>query len=346
MTNICNNPFSSVVIGNGALLIQCCELLWQRGHNIRAVVSAKPDIIQWAKLRDLPVINPDEKIAEKLQSHSFDWLFSIANLRIIPNAVLSLASKGAINFHDGPLPDYAGLNAPVWALINQEKRHGITWHIIEDGVDEGDILEQRLFDISAHETALTLNTKCFEAAIDSFSNLLSALEDDTVTRTKQDFSNRRYFGRDMRPNAAGSLDFSCSGEMLQALIHGLDHSNYWNPLCCPKIKLGTHVLRVRGATLADFTTDQSAGTVLSVTDDTMVVATKTTPIRLHGFSDLSSNPVTLNGLVQAGDVLASLTMESAKVVTDHMASIVQAKLIGAPNCKAIFLQSYPKTGSR
>ena len=76
---------------------------------------------------------------------------------------LAQAGKGAINFHDGPLPRYAGLNAPVWAIINGEPDHGITWHMIEGGVDEGDILEQRLFELASEETALTLNTGTWNA---------------------------------------------------------------------------------------------------------------------------------------------------------------------------------------
>ena len=81
--------------------------------------------------------------------------------------VLALA-RGAVNFHDGPLPRYAGLNAPVWAILNGERQHGISWHLIEGGVDEGDVLESRSFDIAPQDTALTLNTRCFEAAMESF----------------------------------------------------------------------------------------------------------------------------------------------------------------------------------
>ena len=41
-------------------------------------------------------------------------------------------------------PRHAGLNAPVWAILAQEPQHGITWHMITAGVDEGEILDQRL----------------------------------------------------------------------------------------------------------------------------------------------------------------------------------------------------------
>lgn len=42
----------------------------------------------------------------------YDWLLSVANLSIIPQPLLDGARRGAVNFHDGPLPRHAGLNAP------------------------------------------------------------------------------------------------------------------------------------------------------------------------------------------------------------------------------------------
>ena len=107
---------------------------------------------------------------------------------------------GAINFHDGPLPRYAGLNAPVWAILNRETRHGVTWHMIEGGIDEGDIVEQRLFDLDAGETALTLNTKCYGAAIDSFGALVAAIETGGPARVPQDL-DRAHLLRPRRPAA-------------------------------------------------------------------------------------------------------------------------------------------------
>jgi hypothetical protein len=46
-----------------------------------------------------------------------DWLLSVANLTVLAPAVLARAHPGAVNFHDGPLPAHAGLNAPVWAIL-------------------------------------------------------------------------------------------------------------------------------------------------------------------------------------------------------------------------------------
>ena len=169
-------PFSCVLIGNESLLVGCGEALRERGHDIRAVVSRDPEIRAWAMQNGLPVEDRIAALAGRFDAGGFDWLLSIANLNVIPDAVLALAARGAVNFHDGPLPRYAGINAPVWALIAGEAEYGITWHMIEGGIDEGDILAQKHFAIAPDETAFSLNSKCYGAAMDSFPALLDQLE--------------------------------------------------------------------------------------------------------------------------------------------------------------------------
>ena len=77
--------FSSVLIGNESLLIGCAELLQERHCPIRAIVSDNPEIQNWAKDRFIPVHQLDQDLQSKLRGQSFDWLFSIANLKIIPD---------------------------------------------------------------------------------------------------------------------------------------------------------------------------------------------------------------------------------------------------------------------
>ena len=124
------------LFGSETLTLRCAEMLLEAGHRIVALVTASPACAAWAEARGIPGTPA-----------ACDWILSLAHLSIIPPEVLALAGKGAVNFHDGPLPRHAGLNAPVWALLEGETEHGITWHLIEGGVDEGDILEQRLFPI-------------------------------------------------------------------------------------------------------------------------------------------------------------------------------------------------------
>ena len=160
--------FDSILIGDETLTAECGAQLLARGHSLSAVVTDNPRVADWAKRAGVTVLAPGAGLAARLAGLSVDWLFNVAGLRMLGRDVLALPAQGAINFHDGPLPRHAGLNAPVWALLQGEPRHGIAWHIMEDGVDTGDVLVRADFDITPDDTALTLNTKCFSAGLDSF----------------------------------------------------------------------------------------------------------------------------------------------------------------------------------
>ena len=285
------SAFSCVVQGSESLLIQCSEILLSRGHRISAVVTTNREIIAWATEHAIPLHSPGADLAERLDPAGFDWFFSIANLAIVPDAVLALARNGAINFHDGPLPRYAGLNAPVWAIINREQSHGVSWHFIEGGIDEGDVVSQQAFDLTELETALTLNTKCYSAAIDSFTPLVTAIEQGSLRRQVQDLSERTYYAKDARPEAAGRLDFNQDADNLTALVRALDHGAYWNPLVCAKVEIGGRVVLVGEARIADEPGEGRPGTVLGVSEDGLIVATGTAPILVGQLKDTNGEAV-------------------------------------------------------
>ncbi len=313
--------FSSVVMGNESLLVQCSETLLARGNTIAAVVTRNPDIAGWARSQALRVEAPGADLAARLGT-GFDWLLSIANLSIIPGDVLALPARGAINFHDGPLPRHAGLNAPVWALLEGETQHGITWHLIENGVDEGDILVSRSFDISPRDTALTLNTKAFEAAIDSFPALLGQLESGTLKRTAQDLGARSYHARDDRPAGHGWLDVTRPAAELERMVRALDHGPYRNPLALPKLALGEALVMVGAARVEE--SHARPGTVLDVTDTALTVACAESALVLSDLRREDGTECAPNSLVSAGDCLevpdlAQIDRDVAQVVAHEAA---------------------------
>ena len=316
------SSFSCVVMGNESLLIQCAERMLQEGDRIHAVVTRNADIRTWAVHKGLQVEAPGEGLAERLAGVEFDWLFSIANLSVIPQAVLDRATQGAINFHDGPLPRHAGLNAPVWAILQREKQHGVTWHMIEGGIDEGDIVKQKLFDMAPTETALTLNTRCYEAAMESFAELLADLHGPGLKRQPQDLSQRSYHARLDRPAAAARLDFSQPAETLVALVAALDHGSYWNPLTCPKVDIAGRVLLVTAAATEPAAGGAVPGQVLDATPAGLVVATASVPVRLTGLRDMLGQTVCPSTVARTGDRLPLLDAAQAQALTDAMAQVV------------------------
>ena len=126
---------SCVLIGSESLAIQCAEILLEKGLDLRAVVSAEPRITAWASAHCIATFAPGMDLAQRLRAIDHDYFLSITNLTMIGEEILALPRKAAINFHDGPLPRYAGMYTPAWALLDGATDYGITFHEMTLGAD-------------------------------------------------------------------------------------------------------------------------------------------------------------------------------------------------------------------
>jgi natural product biosynthesis luciferase-like monooxygenase protein len=306
---------SAVFVGNGSLLIKCAQAYRHAGHAVLAVASHSQAILDWAAQQGIEAIRLQAGAPPELGALEFDYLFSVAHLEVLPASVLARARKLAINFHDAPLPRYAGLNAPSWALMAQEPMHGITWHEMTPAVDAGRIVRQVHFDMDAGESALSLNTKCYAAALASFQAIVQDLGRGELPLTAQ-HGTRSYFGIYKRPDLLATLDFSLPAHALQALVSALDFGGYPNPLACPKIHLGGRVLYARSARAMKASSSAESGTVLDVQGDALRVATGDGDIVLEGiFGQAGSGPLQALG---QGAVLAALSA----ALQDRLASCI------------------------
>ncbi|MCV2893389.1 MupA/Atu3671 family FMN-dependent luciferase-like monooxygenase [Lentibacter sp. XHP0401] len=299
---------SAIFIGNESLARNCAEKWLAAGHTIASFVTHNQELADWAESKGLGLVPAGKGLAARLEGVKADWLLSVANLDMLPEEVLRLPHRGSVNFHDGPLPRYAGLNAPVWARLMGEEQHGITWHFIETGADTGDILLQVPFTITPHDTALTLNTKAYEAALGSFDELMNRLARPDVPREAQDSSARSYFGRHKRPEAFATLDFNASAEEIIALVLGLDHGPYWNPLTTPRIVHEGRVIAVKGAVASGLPrASVPAGSIIEVSERSLTVATGSAPVVLKELVSLDGEALKPADIFAKGASIAPLS---------------------------------------
>lgn len=321
--------FSCYLIGSESLLVQCAEILRASHHTIRGVVSDAPQVCEWASANSIPVISPDDNYAHVFAQEPFEYLLSITNLRIIPEPVLALPTRGTVNFHDGQLPDYSGLNVTTWALADGADRHGISWHIVETGIDTGNVLVERSFAVSDGETAFSLNTKCFEAGIESFPELLHLLEASDLSGRPQRIDAGRYFGKFHQPAHFGFLKFDESSQEVIRTVRSLDFGPYDNTVGTAKLLINGKLV-VCGQASEGHDSSLAPGTVVSRTPDSLTVATKSSDVTL-------SRLVTLDGagewqsldpstVVFDGDVIVS---PSPALLTDIGAVATQVARNGA-----------------
>ncbi len=279
-------PFSCFLIGADTLLMECGDVLLDRGHDVRGVVTGAPRVEAWARDHGLPVIDIRGDWITALRAEPFDHLFAITHLAIIPDEVLALPRVFGINFHDGPLPRFAGLNTPVWAILEGQERYGVTWHVLSSGIDAGDVLVERSFDIAEDETALSLNTRCMAAALESFPELVEALAGGTFTRTPQVGGEagreRRYFGRHDRPSPACLIDWTGTTADVLRFVRALTFGPYPNPLGIPKTCAaeGGPPLLVMSAEVGGDAGDAPPGSIVEVGPAGLRVATVDGSVRI------------------------------------------------------------------
>lgn len=97
-----------------------------------------------------------EKFIMKLKEYNCDLFVSMSFNQIFKKQVIDISKLGVINCHAGKLPFYRGRNVLNWVLINDEKEFGITVHFVDEGIDTGDIILQKIFPISDEDNYDTL----------------------------------------------------------------------------------------------------------------------------------------------------------------------------------------------
>ena len=118
--------------------VQVLRRLVTGGHDVTAVLTdgrtraGGATVADVARHLDLP-LRPAKEVREpalagSLRRKGVDVLLNVHSLHIVHPEVLRAPTLGAFNLHPGPLPRYAGLNVPCWALYNGEEAHGVTLH--------------------------------------------------------------------------------------------------------------------------------------------------------------------------------------------------------------------------
>lgn len=93
---------------------------------------------------------------ERVKEYKCDLFVSMSFNQIFRREIINIPRLKTINCHAGKLPFYRGRNILNWVLINDEKEFGITVHFVDEGIDTGDIILQRVFKISEKDDYNTL----------------------------------------------------------------------------------------------------------------------------------------------------------------------------------------------
>jgi methionyl-tRNA formyltransferase len=159
--------------------------------------------------------------AAVLQQIKPDIAFAIGWRYLISKAAYSIPPKGTLIIHDSLLPAYRGFAPMNWAIINGEKKTGVTLFHIADGVDSGPIVDQLTTDIDTLDTAKTVDEKVIRLYEQIITKNLAGLEQDSIKRVIQDETKASYTCK--RTPEDGEINWQLSAEQIYNLIRGLTH---------------------------------------------------------------------------------------------------------------------------
>jgi amino acid adenylation domain-containing protein len=338
--------FKCFLVGATSLLQECAALLLQREHRVLGLVSDDSAALGWAARREIICIGSSDPLVQFLSAEPFDFLFSIVNHTLLSPEVLRLPGRYAINYHDSPLPRYAGLNAVSWALLNHEKSHGVSWHVMENLVDGGDLLKHVAFEVGPQDTAAVVHRKCHEAALRSFTELVEELASGREVRARQELSARTYFPRTQRPVAEGILSWQQEPEELTRLTRALEFGSYANPLCLPKICVGGHFLIARDLEPLVVPAGIPAGSVVRMDSGGLDVATGRDGIRIRQLATLDGAKLSISDAVRRFDLsegqrLAEINPALSQRLTEFAALVSRHEAFWIKRLESVHPASIP-----
>ena len=213
------------------------EAVYNSGYNILGVVT-NPDkpkgrgmklypspVKEYALDKDIKIFQPEKvknnpEFIEQIKALNPDIICVVAYGKILPKEILDIPKYGCINVHASLLPKYRGAAPIQWAILNGDKKTGVTTMYMDEGMDTGDIILQKEVEIDEDETTGELWDELAEVGGDLLVETLRKIEEGTATRTKQgkDFSMAPMLSKEM-----SKIDWeNKTAEQIKNLVRGLN----------------------------------------------------------------------------------------------------------------------------
>ncbi len=209
--------------------------LVENGQNVVGVISQPDkqkgrgmkvqycDVKKYALEKELPVYQPetlkDEAIKGLLEELCPDIIVVVAYGKILPEYVLKFPKYGCINVHGSLLPEYRGASPIQRAVIDGKKVTGVTTMYMDKGLDTGDMLMTREYEIGENTNTGEAFDDLAKIGAELLLETLDGLEKGTITPVKQDEAKATYAEKIFKDECA--VNFDDNAQTVHNKIRGL-----------------------------------------------------------------------------------------------------------------------------
>ena len=218
-----------ILVGQGPFGEKVLETLIKKGEDVVGVFTP-PDkrgeaVTAVTGGHRIPLFRPTH-MKEPQVFHDFkklqpDLVILAFVTDIIPESLLSVPPLGTICYHPSLLPRHRGGSSINWAIIQGDKRTGLSILWSDKGIDTGPILLQKEVEIGPNDTTGSLYFKTlFPMGIDAIMEAVELIREGKAPRISQDESKATY--EPPCDDRVASLDFEKSIHDTYNLIRGCD----------------------------------------------------------------------------------------------------------------------------
>ena len=230
-----------VFMGTSFFAVKILKSLYQNGYPITTVYTQAPKksnrgmrvtkspVHSISETLSLEVRTPvtlknNQEEYEYLKNIDADMCLVIAYGQIIPESFLNLTKKGFINIHASLLPKYRGAAPIQRAIMNLEKKTGISIMKINSQLDEGPVCKSYEIDIDEKYSSDDLSEKLSDLAVEKILDDIDDILDDKAKFKDQDHSKATYAKKINKKES--SIDWNTPAKSVIAKINGLNGAHF------------------------------------------------------------------------------------------------------------------------
>lgn len=190
-----------VYMGTPDFAVEPLKKLVDNNYNIVGVVT-NPDkpagrgqklqessVKKYALSKNLNILQPekfrDESFLNNLKELKADLQIVVA-FKMLPEVVWEMPGIGTFNLHASLLPQYRGAAPINWAIINGDKKTGVTTFFLKHEIDTGNIIYQEEVGISEEDNAGSIHDKLMYKGADLVLKTVDAIIQNKYPQIKQE----------------------------------------------------------------------------------------------------------------------------------------------------------------
>lgn len=180
-------------------------------------------VAEWAAANKIDCTEAEDinsaEMLEKISSCEADLMVVIAFGQFISQKAINIQPHRAINAHASIIPKYRGAGPVNWAVLNGDKKTGVSIITVENKMDTGDVLDIAEMPIEDDDTAVSVHDKLAMLAPHVLMNAIDNIAEDIAVYIKQDDSKATKAPKLKKTD--GYIDFAQSAEEINNKIRGL-----------------------------------------------------------------------------------------------------------------------------